>query len=129
MSAGLPQPIRFVLVGAAGYGVNLAAFAALYGLGTAYVAASVAAYLVSNALMYLGNRYFTFALGHHGFWAAYARYVAVGLVVAALAALILACLVEGLRIDPRLGQGLALALVTPVAFLLTKRWTFQLRPA
>ena len=53
MSVTLTQPIRFVLVGAAGYGVNLAAFAVLYGLGTAYVAASVAAYLVSNALMYL----------------------------------------------------------------------------
>jgi putative flippase GtrA len=129
MSAALPQPLRFVLVGLAGYVVNLAAFAALYGLGTAYVVASVSAYLVSNALMYLGNRYFTFALGHDGFWGAYARYVGVGLLVAALAALLLACLVEGLGVDPRLGQGLALALVTPVAFLLTKRWSFQLRPA
>ena len=129
MSAGLPQPVKFVLVGAGGYAVNVAAFAALFGLGVAYLAASLSAYFVSNALMYLGNRYFTFELAHDGFVAAYVRYVAVGAVVAVLTALLLTLLVEGLGTDPRLGQALALAAVTPVAFVLNKRWTFRLQPA
>jgi len=121
------QPVRFVAVGAAGYGVNLVAFAALYAAGTPYAAASVVAYLVSNALMYLGNRYFTFRLGHVGFWSAYARYLLVGLLVGGLTAIVLTFFVEELGLQPTLGQALALLVVTPVAFVLIKRWTFQLR--
>jgi len=125
----LGQPVKFLLVGAGGYVVNLLAFAALYALGTRYVAASLLAYFLSNSLMYLGNRYFTFGLSHDGFWAAYLRYVLVGAVVAVLSAAFLAALVEGAGADPRLGQALSLAAITPLAFLLNKRWTFQLRPA
>jgi putative flippase GtrA len=121
------QPARFIAVGAAGYGVNLLAFAALYAAGTPYAAASVVAYLVSNALMYLGNRYFTFRLGHRGFWSAYARYLLVGLLVGGLTAIVLTFFVEALGLQPTLGQALALLVVTPVAFVLIKRWTFQLR--
>jgi putative flippase GtrA/dienelactone hydrolase len=123
------QPIKFLTVGAVGFGVNLLVFAALYRAGAAYIAASIAAYLVANALMYLGNRYFTFRLGNDGFWPAYARYMTVGLLVAGLTAALLAALVEGAGIDARLGQAIALLLATPVAFVLFKRWTFQLRPA
>lgn len=121
------QPARFVAVGAAGYAVNLLVFAAIYAAGTPYAAASVFAYLVSNALMYLGNRYFTFRLGHVGFWSAYARYLLVGLLVGGLTAIVLAFFVEVLGLQPTLGQALALLVVTPVAFVLIKRWTFQLR--
>ena len=119
------QPVRFLLVGAGGYLVNLGAFVVLHRLGVPYVANSIASYLVSNALMYLGNRYFTFGLGHQGFWSAYLRYMLVGLVVAGLNAGVLALIVEGLRFDPRLGQAVSLLLVTPVAFVLFKRWTFR----
>lgn len=121
------QPLRFLTVGAGGYAVTLLVFAALYAAGTPYAIAAGAAYLVSNALMYVGNRYFTFRLGHEGFWAAYARYVAVGLLVAGLNALLLTGLVEGAGVDPRIGQATALLLVTPPAFLLFKRWTFKLQ--
>jgi putative flippase GtrA len=123
------QPLRFLLVGAGGYGVNLAAFAALLGAGVVYAPAAVAAYLLSNALMYVGNRYFTFRLGHDGLWSGYLRYAAVGGLVVALNVLLLAALVEGAGIGPRLGQALALLAVTPVAFVANKRWTFQLASA
>ena len=115
-----------MLVGAGGYFANLAVFAALYALGTPYIAAAILSYLVSNALMYLGNRYFTFRLGHDGFWAAYLRYMLVGVVVTGLNAVILAALVEGTGIDSRLGLAISLLLITPVAFVLFKRWTFRL---
>jgi putative flippase GtrA len=126
---GLGQPVKFVLVGTGGYVVNLALFAALYALDVPYVAASIASYFVSNALMYLGNRYFTFGLGHAGFLGAYVRYLLVGGVVVALNAAILAALVEGAGVDPRVAQAISLLAITPVAFVLNKRWTFQLRPA
>lgn len=123
------QPLKFIVVGAAGYVINLAFFAGLFALGLTYVAASIVSYLISNAFMYLGNRYFTFRLGNEGFWGAYLRYMIVGVVVAVLVAALLALLVEGFDLDPRLGQALALLIVTPVAFVLFKRWTFRIKPA
>ncbi len=87
------QPARFLVVGAFGYGVNLLTFALLVAAGVEYLLASAVSYLVSNALMYLGNRYFTFRLGHEGLLRGYARYVAVGLLVATLNVLLLAALV------------------------------------
>lgn len=78
--------------------------------------------------MYLGHRYFTFGLSHDGLVAAYLRYVAVGGVVAGLTALLLALLVEGVGLDPRLGQAIALSALVPLSFLLSKRWAFRLHP-
>jgi putative flippase GtrA len=126
LSALVGQPAKFVLVGAGGYLVNLAAFAMLFGAGLPYVIASVAAYFISNALMYLGNRYYTFRLGHEGFWSAYLRYLVVGLVVSVLVVAVLALLVELVGMHPTLGQGVAMLVVTPVAFVLFKRWTFRI---
>jgi putative flippase GtrA len=94
--------------------------------GVRYVLASVVSYLVSNVLMYLGNRYFTFRLGNDGFWSAYARYLLVGLVVVAMNAAVLALLVEGLGLDETLAQALSLLAVTPPAYVMFKRWTFRL---
>jgi putative flippase GtrA len=120
------QPARFLVVGAAGYGVNLLTFALLVSSGVRYVLASVVSYLVSNALMYLGNRYFTFRLGNDGFWAAYGRYLLVGVVVVVLNAAVLALLVEATGLDETVAQALSLLAVTPAAYLMFKRWTFRL---
>lgn len=129
MSARLPQPVRFVVVGTGGFALNVLAFTALFGLGAWYFAASILAYLASNVAMYVGNRYFTFGLTHLGFMAAYLRYAAVGGVVAALTALLLAVFVEGFGVDPRLGQALALSLLVPLSFVLSRRFAFGLSPA
>ena len=119
-------PLRFLGVGICGYGVNLAAFAVLYAVGNPYAAAAVLAYLGSNAFMYLGNRYFTFGLGHAGFWSAYGRYLLVGCLVAALAAAVLTGLVDELGVEPRLAQPQALLFVAPLAFALFSRVPFRL---
>jgi putative flippase GtrA/pimeloyl-ACP methyl ester carboxylesterase len=122
------QPLRFLTIGAGGYVVGLLVFAVLYADGAPYVAASGVAYLFANALMYVGNRYFTFRLGHAGFWKAYARYLGVGLLVAAVNAALLSALVESTGIDARAGQAVSLLMLAPFAFVLFKRWTFRLRP-
>jgi putative flippase GtrA len=126
---GLGQPLRFLLVGAAGYGLNLLAFAALYATDVAYAVSAIAAYFLSNAAMYLGNRYFTFRLGHAGLLRGYGRYVVVGLLVVAVNVVLLSCLVEAAGVEPHLAQALALVAVTPLAFVVNKRWTFQLARA
>ena len=127
MSEALSQPVRFLIVGTAGYFVSVGAFAALYALAVPYVAASILSYLIANALTYVGNRYFTFHHGHERFFRAYLSYIVAGLVVVGLIVVILAVLVEGLGMDPVVGQAIALAASTPVAFVLFKRWTFRLR--
>jgi putative flippase GtrA len=129
MTPRLAQPAKFVLVGAGGFVLNVAAFTALFRLGVQYAAASVAAYLFANAAMYVGNRRFTFRLANDRFLRDYVRYLAVGLVVATLTGALLVLVVEGTGVDPRVGQALALTAVTPVAFVLVKRWTFRLRAA
>jgi putative flippase GtrA len=123
------QPMKFLLVGAGGYLVNLAIFAWLLLLGVPYLLDSIVSYFISNALMYLGNRYFTFSLGHDGFWLAYVRYILVGLVVAGLNAIVLAILVETAGLYAVYAQAISLLLITPVAFVLNKRWTFRDRHA
>jgi putative flippase GtrA len=123
------QPLRFLTVGAGGYVVGLLVFAVLYAAGAPYAGASGAAYLFANALMYVGNRYFTFRLGHAGFWKAYARYLAVGVLVAVVNAALLSVLVETTGVDARVGQAVSLLLLAPFAFALFKRWTFRLGPA
>lgn len=125
----LPQPVKFVAVGTGGFVLNVLAFTGLFGIGIWYLAASVLAFMASNAAMYVGNRYFTFGLDHGGFLAAYARYALVGVVVAALTALLLAGFVEGVGLDPRLGQALALSILVPLSFLLSKRFAFRIRPS
>jgi putative flippase GtrA len=127
MSGTVTQPIKFVVVGASGFVVNLSAFAAIFGLGVGYVTASVAAFAASSALMYLGNRYFTFRLGRDGFWSAYVRSSLAAAAVAALNTALLTSLVERAGVDPRVGQALSLTALTPIAFALNKRWTFQVR--
>ena len=121
------QPLKFLLVGAGGYVVNLAVFAIRDRAGVPYVTASIGAYFVANALMYLGNRYFTFGLGHDDFWATYLRYFMAGAVIAGLNALVLTLLVEIAGLSPTVGLAVSLLLITPAAFMLNKRWTFQLR--
>jgi putative flippase GtrA len=123
------QPVKFLLVGAGGYLVNLAVFAWLLRLGVPYLLDSIVSYFISNALMYLGNRYYTFSLGHEGFWPAYVRYILVGLVVAGLNAIVLAILVETAGLYAVYAQAISLLLITPVAFVLNKRWTFGDRRA
>jgi putative flippase GtrA len=127
--AAVAQPAKFLVVGAGGYLVNLGVFALLETTRPSYFFNSIVSYLIANALMYLGNRYFTFRLGNDGFWSAYLRYLIVGAVVAGLNAIILTALVEGTEIDPRIGVAISLLIVTPVAFVLFKRWTFRIRRA
>jgi putative flippase GtrA len=127
--AAAAQPVRFLIVGAGGFVLNLGVFAALHSAGVPYIVNSIVSYFIANAAMYIGNRYFTFRLGHAGFWSAYLRYMIVGAVVAGLNAGILAALVQGTGIDSRIGVAISLLLITPVAFVLFKRWTFRIKPA
>lgn len=118
------QLVRFSAVGASGYVVNLAVFAALvHGLGVRPVLAALGAFAVAVTNNFLVNRRWTFRA--HGDPAApqAARFLAVSLLglgwnLAALAGLV------ALGLAPVLAQAIAIATATPLTFLGNRLWTF-----
>jgi putative flippase GtrA len=59
-ASAAPKFLRFCAVGATGYAVNLAVYAALLAAGLHYVAAATVSFLVAAASNYPWNRTWTF---------------------------------------------------------------------
>lgn len=119
------QLIRFCVVGASGYFVNLVVFSLLvHAAGAHYVLAAVLAFCVAWTNNFMWNKYWTFR--RHGLSAVQqgARYLAVSLVALGLNLVLLELLVRaGLAEVP--AQAMAIAAVMPVNFLLNRRWSFR----
>ena len=94
------QLIRFLVVGSSGYVVNLAVFSLAIALGAHYIPAGIVAALRQGV-----------------------KYFLVSLVALGANLLVLHLLVDaGLADIP--AQALAIVLVTPISFLLSRRWSF-----
>ena len=120
------QLIRFGAVGASGYVVNLAVFAAaVHGAGFAYYVAAVLAFIVALANNFFWNRAWTFEAhdGHAGFQAA--RFVVVSLGAFAFNLLLLLMLVELAGVAKVPAQALAIVAATPLNFVGNKLWSFR----
>jgi putative flippase GtrA len=119
------QLLRFGLVGASGYAVNLLVFwAAFSGAGAGHRSAAVAAFAVAVTNNFLWNRSWTFQAGdgHAGFQAA--RFVVVSLAAFAFAFAMLEALVAaGMAELP--AQAVAIACATPLNFLGNRLWSFR----
>jgi putative flippase GtrA len=131
LRAGLRKPsnwlqlVRFGVVGASGYVVNLAVFALLvHGAGVDYRLAAVAAFVVALSNNFLWNRLWTFRAsdGHAGFQAA--RFCVVSLVAFGFNLVVLYALVEGLGASEVPAQAFAIAAATPLNFVGNKLWSF-----
>jgi dolichol-phosphate mannosyltransferase len=120
------QLMRFVVVGASGYVINLAVFAACVHLfAIDYRASAVIAFVVSVANNFWLNRHWTFDArhGHPVFQGA--RFFAVSLLTFGFTYLVLIALVEGLGIEKVVAQAIAIAAGTPLSFLGQKLWSFR----
>jgi putative flippase GtrA len=120
------QLLRFGMVGASGYAVNLAVFGALVHLADVdYRLAATAAFLVAVVNNFLWNRVWTFAArdGHAGFQAA--RFLLVSLAAFGVNLLILAALVDAGGLPKLEAQAIAIAAATPLSFIGNKLWTFR----
>jgi dolichol-phosphate mannosyltransferase len=119
------QLVRFCVVGASGYVVNLLVFAALlHWFGLHHILAAVGAFCVAWVNNFVLNRHWTFNRDGSSALAQGARYLAVSLVSLAVNIVLLESLVRGGM--PELpAQAVAILLVTPVAFLLNRRWAFR----
>lgn len=117
--------LRFLVVGASGYVVNLAVFATLvHGWGTHHTLAAIGAFLVAWVNNFLLNKYWTFRRHDLSVVSQGARYMAVSLVALAINLAILEGLVRAGMVEVG-AQALAIALVTPINYLLNRRWSFR----
>ena len=119
------QLARFCAVGASGYAVNLAVYAALLrGLDVHYLAAAVGSFLVAVTNNYTWNRVWTFRhqRGHVAYQGL--RFLIVSTLALGANLLCLAALVAA-GLDELLAQAIAIVLVTPVNFVGNKLWSFR----
>jgi putative flippase GtrA len=124
-SASWWQLIRFGLVGASGYLINLGVFAFLSGnLGVHHLIAAVGAFAVAVSSNFFWNRHWTFAAGdgHAGFQAA--RFFAVSIAALLINLAVLEALVGGTSLGELGAQAIAVAVAMPFNFLGNKLWTF-----
>ena len=121
------QLLKFCVVGASGYVVNLAVYATLtLGLDVNYLLAAVCSFLVAVTNNYLWNRVWTFRRqrGHlvfQGF-----RFLLVSTVALAANLVFLSGLVA-LGVPKLPAQAIAIVLVTPWNFVANKLWSFRRR--
>ena len=115
--------IKFGIVGASGYIVNLVVYALLLGLG-AHLAA-VISFVVSAASNYWWNRHWTFAhqKGHFAYQGL--RYLIVTLAALGVNQLWLLVFLDWLGWGKLISQALAILLILPVNFLGNKLWSFR----
>jgi putative flippase GtrA len=115
--------LRFCLVGASGYAVNLAAYAALLAAGLHYLAAAAISFLVAAGSNYAWNRVWTFRTSSAPVLGQGARALLVsGLSLGANQLFLLALVAAGAG---HLGaQAAAILLVTPFSFVANKLWAF-----
>jgi putative flippase GtrA len=120
------QLVKFSLVGATGYVINLGVYSALLkGAGLHYRTAAVLAFCVAVTNNFLWNRHWTFkaADGHAGFQAA--RFLVVSLVALGFNLLVLELLVSGADVAKIPAQAVAVLAATPLNFVGNKLWSFD----
>lgn len=119
------QLVRFACVGASGYVVNLAVFAAcVHLLSIDYRVAAFLAFLVAVTNNFIWNRHWTFDArqGHAGHQSV--RFFAVSLAAFCFNLVALLLLVSVLGLPEVPAQAIAIVIATPVSFAGNKLWSF-----
>jgi len=119
------QLLKFGLVGASGYLINLGVFALLSSyLGVHHLLAAVGAFCVAVTNNFLWNRYWTFGPGEGPAHFQAARFFAVSLASLGLNLVVLQALVASGAVGELGAQAIAVAVAMPFNFLGNKLWTF-----
>ncbi len=119
------QLVKFCVVGATGYAVNLGVYALLvHGAGLHYLAAAVCSFVVAVTNNYTWNRLWTFRAerGHVALQGAKFLVVSLAALAANLAAL---AVLVAFGVPKVPAQAVAIVLVTPLSFLGNKLWSFR----
>lgn len=118
------QLVRFLVVGVSGYAVNLVVFTLCVFSGMHYIPAAIVAFVVAWVNNFLLNRHWTFEAKHEAMMGQGMRYLLVSVVALAANLAILHVLV-GSGLNETLSQAIAIVLVTPLSYLLSRRWSFR----
>jgi len=119
------QLVRFCLVGASGYVVNLAVYTLLLdGAGLHYVLAAIGSFLVAVTNNYAWNRAWTFRHARGHFVLQGLRFLVVSALALGANLLVLHALVSS-GIGEVTAQAIAIVIVTPVNFIGNKLWSFR----
>jgi dolichol-phosphate mannosyltransferase len=122
------QFVRFCAVGASGYAVNLAVYAALLEVGLHYLAAAAIAFLVAAASNYLWNRTWTFRTSDAPVLGQGARAFVVSALSLGANQLFLFVFVTA-GAGHLAAQAVAIVLATPFSFAANKLWAFAAEPS
>ena len=117
------QFVRFCAVGASGYVVNLAVYAALLAAGLHYLAAAAIAFIVAAGSNYLWNRTWTFRTTHAPVLGQGARALVVSALSLGANQFFLLVLVAA-GAGHLAGQAVAIVLATSFSFAANKLWAF-----
>ncbi|MBM3635026.1 MAG: GtrA family protein [Actinobacteria bacterium] len=118
------QLLRFLAVGASGYVVNLLVFWISTTAGAHYIPAAIIAFAVAWLNNFLLNRHWTFRRADKAIVAQGVRYLLVCLVALGANLLVLHVLVDAGLVELH-SQAIAIVLVTPLNYLLSRRWSFR----
>lgn len=124
MARARSQFLRFCLVGATGYVVNLIAYWALITAGLHYLAAAAISFVVAAVNNFLLNRSWTFAARTDRWLGQCLRALLVSCVALGLNQIFLLTLV-GVGSGHLVGQATAIVLVTPFSFAANRLWAFS----
>ena len=120
------QLARFAAVGATGYVVNLAVFAAcVHAVGIDYTVSAVIAWVVSVLGNFVLNRRWTFGAQQADPFLQGVRFLTVSGLVFGFTYLVLVALVSGLGLATVPAQAIAIVAGTPLNFLGQKVWSFD----
>ncbi len=118
------QLVKFCVVGASGYAVNLLVFSLLVvALGLHYIPAAICSFLVAVTNNYTWNRHWTFRAqrGHVAYQGM--RFLVVSTFALGANLIVLEVLVRA-GLTEVVAQAIAIVLVTPVNFVGNKLWSF-----
>jgi putative flippase GtrA len=119
------QFVRFAVVGASGYALNLGVFALAHRVMDYRLAAGVA-FIVAVVNNFLWNRAWTFRDargGHAGFQAV--RFLAISLAAFVFGLALLDVLVRDAGMNEVLAQAISIVMATPLSFVGNKLWSFR----
>jgi putative flippase GtrA len=117
------QLVRFCVVGASGYAVNLMVYAALLSAGMHYISAATVSFLLAASSNYVWNRHWTFQAKQERVASQGLRALGVSAVSLGANQICLFALVAA-GADHLAAQAVAILLVTPFSFVANKVWAF-----
>jgi putative flippase GtrA len=117
------QLLKFCVVGAVGYVINLGVYTAVLGIGAHK--AAVVSFVVAAANNYWWNRHWTFVhqRGHFAYQGM--RFFGVSLVALLVNQLWLVVFLDLAGLGKIVSQAIAIILVTPLNFIGNKLWSFR----